>query len=208
MHASAAAVQRNTESSVDTNGVGRIRVPRVAERAALVGNVEHRRDAVLHERAPDRVVVRMRQRATVDERRRNHRQVHAVPLESFELGCEPLCVAQSEVRDGMHLAAPVGAYRAAPPVPCSHVRVQRGEIGVERALPHQTEVREHHRFVHAHHLETVGACGGIPVVARQLVVVAHFGRHPGADPFVQLAELRRLVGVLYRRPTTACGRAT
>ena len=84
----------------------------VVERPALVGDVEHRAHAVLDERAPDRVVVGMRQRAAVDERGRNHRELHAVALQARELGEQPLLVAQRDVRDGMHLAPAVGDDRA------------------------------------------------------------------------------------------------
>ena len=48
------------------------------------------RHAVLDERAPDRVVVGMRERPAVDERGRDHREPHAVALEPRELGAQPL----------------------------------------------------------------------------------------------------------------------
>ena len=105
VHASAAAVQRKTDSSggrTKSSGCG---VPRVVERAALVGDVEHRRHAVVDERAPDRVVIGMRERAAVDERGRDHREVHAVALEPCELGARASRASRSvHVRDRVHLA--------------------------------------------------------------------------------------------------------
>ena len=62
--------------------------------------MEHRCYAVLRERVPDRVVIGMRERATVDERRRDHREVHTRALEVGELAVHPLRVAQGEVRAG------------------------------------------------------------------------------------------------------------
>ena len=86
MHASAAAVQRNTESSVETNESGGSVYHAVVERTALVGDVEHRPHAVLDERPPDRIVIGMRERSTVDERGRDHRELHAVAFQPCQLG--------------------------------------------------------------------------------------------------------------------------
>ena len=139
----------------------------------------------------------MRERTTVYERGRDHRQVHARALETGELTLEPAVVAQRHVRDGVHAPASVGGYRSAPTVPRSHVRGERTEILVERAFPEQTEVGEHNRLVDAHLGETIGTRRRIPVVPRQVVVVARFGRKPGADALAALTELAREAGMLH-----------
>ena len=97
----------------------------------------------------------------------------------------------------MHPPRAVGRDRRAPTVPRGHVRGERAEVGVERALPQQPEVREHHRLVDAHRGELLGARGRVPVVARELVVVARTRREPGADAFATVAELGRLARVLH-----------
>ena len=104
VHASAAARPEEDRLERRKAAVVGHGVPHVVEHAALIGDVEHRRDAVVHERAPDPVVVGMRKRTTVDERGRDHRQVHTCALEGGELAREPLVVAHRQVRDGMHAA--------------------------------------------------------------------------------------------------------
>ena len=133
----------------------------------------------------------MRERTAVDERGRDHREVHARAFEVGELAGEPRVVAQRQVRDRMDAAATVGHHRRAPTVPRSHVRGERAEVLVERAFPEQAEVREHHRLVDTHRGEPVGAGGRVPVVAGQVFVVARLGRKPGADALAPLTELAR-----------------
>ena len=84
--------------------------------------------------------------------------------------------------------------------------VSDAEILVERALPQQTEVREHDGLVDAHLGETIGARRRVPVVAREVVVVARLGREAGADAFAAVAQLAREAGVLHvDRPELAIG---
>ena len=85
VHASAAAVQRKIDSSGGSPPSSGVGVPDVVEHPALIGDVEHRRHAVLDERAPDRVVIDVRERTAVDERGRDHREVHAGAFELREL---------------------------------------------------------------------------------------------------------------------------
>ena len=136
----------------------------------------------------------MRERTAVDERGRDHREVHAGAFEVGQLAREPRVVAQRHVRDRVHAAATVGGDRRAPTVPRGHVRGERAEVLVERALPEQPEVREHDRLVDAHLGEPIGARRRVPVVARQVVVVARLGRQPGADALAPVAELAREPG--------------
>ena len=56
--------------------VGRVGEPRVVEEPRLIGDVEHRGDAVLDERRPDAVVVRVGERSAVDHRRGDHGEAH------------------------------------------------------------------------------------------------------------------------------------
>ena len=115
-----------------------LRVPHVVERPALVGDVEHRRDAVLDERAPDRVVIGVRERTAVDERGRDHRELHAVALEPRELRAQPRGVAQRHVRDRMH-AAPARRSR-----PDAHQRFHAVMFAVS-APRSASSVRSHSR---------------------------------------------------------------
>ncbi len=133
---------------------------------ALIGHVEQRPHSVLHERAPDRLVVGMRERPTVDERGRDHRELHAVAFQARQLGEQPRLIAQRDVRDRVHSSPTVRRDRRAPPIPRGHVRSERTEIRVERALPQEPEVGEHDCFVEAHLDQAIGARRGVPVVAR------------------------------------------
>ena len=144
-----------------------------------------------------RVVVGVRERAAVDERGRDHREVYAGALELGELAGEPLLVAQREVRDRVHTAAAVGDDGAAPAVPRAHVGGERRQVLVERALPEQPEVGEHHRLVDAHLGELVGARRRVPVVARQDLVVVRQRWQPGADALAPVAELAGQAGMLH-----------
>ena len=152
VHASAAAVQRNTDSSGGRTEVVGLRVPRVVERAPLVGDVEHGRDAVVDERAPDRVVVGMRQRPAVDERGRDHREPHAIARRGAPARrvSQPR-VAQRHVRDRMHLAArrrsTTDAHQRFHAVMFA-VSAPRSASSVRSHS--EPEVREHDRLVDAH----------------------------------------------------------
>ena len=126
VHASAAAVQRKTDSSGGTTKSSGCVYQRVVERAALVGDVEHGRDAVVDERAPDRVVIGMRERPAVDERGRDHRELDAVALETRELGRAATSASRNVTcATGCTVPPPSVDDRTAPAVPRRHVRGER-----------------------------------------------------------------------------------
>ena len=135
VHASAAAVHRNTDSSG-----GRPKSSGCVYHASSNGRrwsaTWNTGVTPLSTNARQIAVVRrVRQRTTVDERRRDHREPHAIAREPRQLGREPVRVPQRHMRDGMHPAGAVGRDGRAPAVPRGHVRGERGEVGVERALP-------------------------------------------------------------------------
>ena len=83
-------------------------VPGLVERPLLVRDVEHGRDVVFDERRPGTVEIRMRERATVHERGRDHRQPDSAGGQGRELAIEPVEVAQGQVGDGVEPAPAVG----------------------------------------------------------------------------------------------------
>ena len=145
--------------------------------AALVGDVEHRRHAVLDERAPDRVVVGMRERPAVDERGRDHRELHAVALEPRELGARASAASRSVTcATGCTRPRAVGRDRSAPTVPRGHVRGERGRGRRRACAPtaaRSSGTRPPRRRPSS--ASRSARARRVPVVARQLVVVARLG---------------------------------
>ena len=179
VHASAAAVHRNTDSSGGT--------PKSSGCVYHASSNGRRWSAtwntgvtpVLDEGAPDRIVRRVRQRAAVDERGRDHREAahHRARVARARPSTSPRRAA-SRARPGAR-----GPRR--PSTTDAHQRfhavmfaVSARQVGVERAFPREPEVREHHRFVDAHDRQSVGARSRVPVVARKSLVVAR--PRPGA----------------------------
>ena len=114
-------------------------VPAVVEDPRLVRHVEDRRDPVVDERGPQPVVVGMRERATVD-RRRARSSPSRTPLALSSASCPSSQRGSRSVRWATGCSRPPvsPATTAAPAVPRGHVGGERGQVGVERALPEQT----------------------------------------------------------------------
>ena len=86
-------------------------------------------------------------------------------------------------------AAPtLGDHRLAPAVPGRHVGGEGAQVALQAALPAEPVVREEHRLVDPERDEALGARGGLPVVARQDLVVAREGRQAGALAAAALAD--------------------
>ena len=110
---------------------------------------------MLDEGAPHSVVIGMRERPPVDQRGRHHREMHAVAFQPGELGKDPTLVAQREVRDGVHLAPPIGRDGRAPAIPRGHVREQARHVVAQVPLPQQPVVGEADRLVEAAVIEVL-----------------------------------------------------
>ena len=94
-----------------------IRVPGVVERSGLIGDVEHRRDAVLDERGPDPVQVGVRERLPVDDAPGAIIASRTPPAASVASSCfHPVGIAQREMRDRMKLSSALRPRR------CAHQR--------------------------------------------------------------------------------------
>ena len=106
--------------------------------------------AVLDERGPDPVEVRVRERLPVHHGRRDHRQPDAAGRERRQLLPPPS--RGRAARDARPDAA-VPALRSTTVVHhrfhAAHVREHRGRRAGELALPEQSVVREQHRLVQA-----------------------------------------------------------
>ena len=185
---SVTATAGGTHRKIDSNGwdgrLLRVGVEGLVEDVRLVGHMEDRRDAVINERRPQPVVVRVGERPAVHRRRGDHPEPHAGARQSGELGLQPVGVAQREVGHGMETALAVGDDRRAPTVPGGHVGGERGQVRREPTLPQQTEVGEEDGTVETHLRDLSDTGGRLPVLGGQLFVVGVLGRLPSRQAWL------------------------
>ena len=129
-----------------------LRVPRVVERVGAGrrrGTPASRRCRRTHARSGRGrdVTADDRRRAPARPSRAARRRVSSRPSSRVQpVARRAACTCAT----GCTRPSPSVATGRAPTVPRGHVRGERGEVGVERALPEQTEVREHDRLVDTH----------------------------------------------------------
>ena len=186
-------------------------VPGVVEHAWLVGDVEHRRDAVLDERTPRRG---RGSGARAASRRR-------APARSSRAARRPATSAASWASSQSRSRSVTCATGCTAPAPsCTTVahqrfhapmlREQRGERRADPSLPEEPEVREAHRRVEPHRPDAARRVrDGLPEVVRERLVVrlsAHGSPAPHAGPGARRSRRSRPGPA--RRRCRGAGRAT
>ena len=150
-------------------GVG---VEGFVEDAGLVRDVEHRCHAVVDERRPQVVEVRVGQGPSVHGGRarswpgaRRSTRVRPVGPPARPRSRRVRCAT------GMQPSLALGHDGCAPAVPRAHVGGQGGQRLRKSTLPQQPEVGEQHGLVEAHDVEVRGPGRRVPVVRGELLVV-------------------------------------